>query len=183
MKTLYSSIELTIHDSGFLSGVENMRLDTEALHAIQSDQSTTPKLRLFQWTEPVVSFGYLLNEDLVRAWAEKEGVSHVVRRPTGGGTVHHGTQELALSLLWRRPHPQLPDRPRDCYAKIHAALKKGLDNFFQSSVPLPDRGKGRGGGNRVTSNHLNFEKASLMTPSPNPSPVPSPIGEGDTFFG
>jgi lipoate-protein ligase A len=99
-------------DSGPQSGVENMAADVQAL--ANPKEST---LRFFQWNAPTVSYGHLM------------AVDHGIKRPTGGGIVHHETTDLSLSLVWPRGHHILPEKPRACYEAIHQRLKIALGKW------------------------------------------------------
>jgi lipoate-protein ligase A len=114
------------------SGAINMATDQSALDDMVAGLNATPLVRFFQWDVPTISYGYLLDEARVRMWAKENGGLPVVKRPTGGGAVIHQPSDLSLSLLWPRHSNLLPNRPRDCYEKIHDALKEGLSRHVAS---------------------------------------------------
>jgi lipoate-protein ligase A len=123
-----------IQDSGPLSGKDQMAIDQRALDACTSTKFS-PHLRFFEWTEPVITYGYLLNEERVLEWSQKNGNLPFVKRPTGGGAVIHHPKDLALSLLWPRQSDLLPSHPRKAYETIHTFLKASLACFkeFQTT--------------------------------------------------
>ncbi len=108
-----------------------MEIDRAALEDMLVGKSDTPLLRLFQWSEPTVTYGYLLDPAKVKEWAKPYGNVPVVKRPTGGGAVLHTPNDLSLSLLWPRSSKMFSDHPRECYAQIHeiilGVLKKNRD--------------------------------------------------------
>jgi lipoate-protein ligase A len=112
-------------DSGPLDGERQMEIDRSALANVPPNP--VPLLRFFEWTEPTVTYGYLLDPLKVKEWALAQGIKKIVQRPTGGGTVLHRPQDLALSLLWPRRSGDLPHRPREAYALIHTIIKDALD--------------------------------------------------------
>ncbi len=92
-----------------------MAVDAEALkNPIQ------PTLRFFQWDKPTTSYGHTMS------------VENGIKRPSGGGIVHHKITDLSLSLVWPRGHNILPEKPRDCYEEIHKRLKSALEKWDPS---------------------------------------------------
>lgn len=96
----------------------NMALD-EALLSSVDDMVI---LRLYNWSEPTVSFGYFETSAAARHVADGRAV---VRRWTGGGIVEHG-DDLTYSLCVPRSHPFSALRSADSYRMIHAAVAKAL---------------------------------------------------------
>ncbi len=125
-----------IVDSGFLSGADNMRTDRAALDRALSGAPFEPTLRFFGWSEPTVTYGYLLDPASVKSWAAKYPSAPLVQRPTGGGAVYHAETDLSLSLVWPRASNLFSDRPRDCYAEIHATLKPALESLTGGAFSL-----------------------------------------------
>lgn len=121
-------------DSGPLSGERNMAIDRAALEEFQSSVSGTPVLRFFQWTEPTITYGYLLDLEKVKSWAANRGASSFAKRPTGGGAVLHSPSDLSLSLLWPRNSGLFSDTPRTCYAEIHSIILKTLLSCGTSEI-------------------------------------------------
>jgi lipoyl(octanoyl) transferase len=113
-------------DSGSLSGEANMALDRAALDKAQSDPASPPTLRFFEWSEPTVTYGYLLKSEHVREWAKPYGKAPLVKRPSGGGAVFHSTSDLSVSLVWPKALGIFPENPRDCYAALHQIFSKTL---------------------------------------------------------
>lgn len=126
-------------DSGPLTGEENMAIDADALAAADGGRLPAPRLRLFQWTRPVVTYGYLLDPEKVRRWAEGD----IVKRPTGGGAVRHQTTDLSLSLLWRRGGIGPPSKPKTCYKLIHRWLMNALTQTDRQAYELHVNQNGR----------------------------------------
>ena len=108
-----------------------MSIDQQALEKMEAGEEEKTRVRFFQWSQPVITYGYLLDENRVRSWSLENGGLEMVRRPTGGGAVIHTTEELALSFLWPRQRGLLPDHPQKAYAAIHRALKEGVENYLE----------------------------------------------------
>ncbi|MFN0118343.1 MAG: lipoyl protein ligase domain-containing protein [Elusimicrobiota bacterium] len=120
-------------DSGFLSGLDNMRMDQELLDKNSNEQKVFPSLRFFGWNEPTVTYGYLMNAEKATTWALSQNVKNVVVRPTGGGVALHQPSDISLSLFWPKELGLLPETPRTCYAEIHRILKDGLEDYLSES--------------------------------------------------
>jgi lipoate-protein ligase A len=118
-------------DSGVKTGEEHMAIDRFALNLVLNNPNTRPLLRFFQWAQPTVTYGYLLDPIQVETWAKDKGPCPLVKRPSGGGAVHHQENDLSLSLLWPRQTTALSDNPRACYAEIHEALQQALLPFLK----------------------------------------------------
>lgn len=123
---------------GARPGEENMRRDAEALDAMRAE-AELPRLRVYRWAEPTVSHGRLQDPAGAAALARSLGVRSVVRRPTGGGTVHH-TTDVSFSLAWRRDHPAFPPCVRHVYAAVHAVLQRALREAGVSATLHPGGG-------------------------------------------
>ncbi len=76
-----------------MKGAENMATDEAVLRVADSNPGTTPTLRVYGWSEPTVSIGYLQNA----APFIPCGLP-VVRRVTGGRAVLHDI-ELTYSIV------------------------------------------------------------------------------------
>jgi lipoyl(octanoyl) transferase len=117
--------EWRLHRDGAASGPRNMALDHALAETLDDGVAV---LRLYEWTEPTVSFGR--NEPAVGRWGGGRGPTgapeahpfRFVRRPTGGRAVLH-RGELTYAAV-------LPDRafggPRAAYAAVNEALVQGL---------------------------------------------------------
>lgn len=125
-------------DSGPLSAEHNMHIDRVAL-----EQFHSPLIRFFEWTEPVITYGYLMDETRVSEWARENGNLNFVKRPTGGGAVIHRPEDLSVSVLWGRGSGILPDKPRDAYQAIHTIIKTALEKINSASPLSLQLGEGR----------------------------------------
>ena len=105
---------------GPLAGDENMRRDREALES-QREHGSLPKLRLYRWVEPTLSFGRLQSRETAQAMATALGARAVVQRPTGGGMVFHDS-DISFSIVWRRDQPGLPPCIKNMYRLFHEAI-------------------------------------------------------------
>jgi len=78
-----------------------------------------PVVRLYGWTATTVSLGAFQRIADARAEPAISGVA-VVRRPSGGGAIVHGS-DLTYAAAVPRDHP-LGGRPQAFYTAFHAAL-------------------------------------------------------------
>lgn len=103
----------------------NMALD-EALWQGLCDGESPPTIRIYQWRTPAISIGRFQRvEDEVDVAACAERGVTLVRRPTGGGAVCHGSD---LTYTITAPE-QLGDLPRGLlasYERMHAGIAEGL---------------------------------------------------------
>lgn len=80
-----------------LRGTWQMAIDAALLRRRQ------PVLRLYRWSRPTLSLGFHQRE-LRPSWLSwaSQGLGDLVRRPSGGGAVLHGT-DLCYALVWPDP--------------------------------------------------------------------------------
>ncbi len=108
--------------------VWNMAFDT-ALLASPADAS--PTLRFYQWSRPAISIGYFQNIDnVVRAHDCLRSKIVVVRRPTGGGLVHHGN-DLTLSLSLPENDLRFAGGVSESYRTVHTVILHALRPMFK----------------------------------------------------
>lgn len=121
----------------------NMALDASLLDAAESNSNSAshgradekspaalPTLRFYQWSKPALSIGYFQSvEKTVRAYDCQRQNLWVVRRPTGGGLVRHGS-DLTLSFTVSENHPRLAGKVSDSYRAVHAVLREALLPVF-----------------------------------------------------
>ena len=103
-----------LHDPVARTGPMNMALDEILL----GSAGGTAILRLYDWAEPTVSFGYFEKAASARRVAQERPV---VRRWTGGGIVEHG-DDLTYSLCVPRSCPFAALRSEESYRLVHAAV-------------------------------------------------------------
>lgn len=120
------------------SAAGQMALD-EALLELASE----PVLRVYRWSVPVLSFGYFLSfEDAAAAQGEHEGL---MRRWTGGGLVHHGS-DLPWSLIVPRTAEEALQSTRGAYAALHSALAAALAQCGTATAMHPPESPAPSGG-------------------------------------
>jgi len=81
-----------------------------------------PALRLYTWNPDTLSLGYF------QKYADVPGTehaSHVVRRITGGGAIHH-TGELTFSLTTHKSDPIYHGNVGASYERVHGAVIQAL---------------------------------------------------------
>ncbi|MFT5051056.1 MAG: lipoate-protein ligase A [Chlamydiales bacterium] len=81
-----------------------------------------PTLRLYTWLPDALSLGYFQPKDDVR---DLGLATHVVRRMTGGGAIHH-VNELTFSITVRHNHPLYRGPVGPSYVRVHAAIASAL---------------------------------------------------------
>lgn len=120
----------------------NMALD-EALLRNLAKLDTEPNarlplaiLRVYHWERPSISFGYFGSADRVRA---NHPGQPLVRRWTGGGVVNHGESvDWTYSLIVPRELPLYTLPAMECYAAIHDALARALEQAGLLGTSLAD---------------------------------------------
>ncbi len=103
----------------------NMALD-EALWQGLCDGESPPTIRIYQWHASVISIGRFQRvEDEVDVAACVERDVTLVRRPTGGGAVCHGS-DLTYTITAPEQWGGLPRGLLASYERIHAGIAEGL---------------------------------------------------------
>lgn len=84
-------------DTGFNNPYMNMAVDEALIQ--ETEDSDSPILRFYSWSQPAISIGYSqrVGEVLKVGLCEKEEIP-IVRRPTGGGVVFHGV-DITYSVV------------------------------------------------------------------------------------
>lgn len=102
------------------SGAWNMAVDDVLLDAAADGR---PTLRFYTWQIATLSLGYFQCWEACAAYARGTGLP-VVRRPSGGGAILHGTDLTYALALPLEPPSRRPIRP--LYTSIHQALVHAL---------------------------------------------------------
>jgi lipoate-protein ligase A len=108
---------LTAWWDGEAAGAENMAADE--MLAAEAARLGRPLMRFYRWHHPSVSLGGFQAITEARSTASIAGVP-LVRRPSGGGALVHGT-DLTYALAVPRGHPWARS-PEPLYDAVHAAL-------------------------------------------------------------
>jgi lipoate-protein ligase A len=120
-------------------GSENMAVDQFLLERAQR----YPILRVYQWSEPSISFGYFHKlEEVELTYPPNGGLLNYVRRWTGGGIVDHRL-DLTYTLVVPRDFELGYTRGASSYRLIHQELCEALKKLGQN-VQLSDDGRGSG---------------------------------------
>lgn len=127
-------------DSSSRTAAENMAVDEILMRQVEKD----PVLRVYDWAEPSVSFGYFHALKDARAAFPSSESSPVgyVRRWTGGGIVDH-RNDLTYTLVVPRECELANQRGATSYRLIHQVLKNVLEALGQDAEL---RGKDAGAG-------------------------------------
>ena len=112
---------------------ENMLCDTELLQAMELG-AIGPTVRVYTWSKPGVTYGYLLNEEDIDSVTGKRRKINgnvdfdncVARRPTGGGIVFHGLDEVAYCLVAPNDGVTMPRKLTEAYMTITRLIRDAL---------------------------------------------------------
>ena len=105
------------HDDGLRSAALNMAVDEALLESI-----ARPTLRFYGWRRPALSFGYFGRYVDV---APHESEREIVRRWTGGGTVHHGA-DRTYALIIPAQEPVFSRPASELYFALHEVIQNVL---------------------------------------------------------
>ncbi|MCP5023359.1 MAG: lipoate--protein ligase family protein [bacterium] len=95
----------------------NMGLDEALL-----ELGERPTLRIYTWSPDTLSLGYFQKLTDV---PDRDKASHLVRRITGGGAIHH-TGELTFSITTDASDPLYRGNVGESYDRIHKAVIQAL---------------------------------------------------------
>lgn len=123
------------------TGAENMAVDQLLMELVGRRGGDRPILRVYEWSEPTVTFGYFLPlSDATDAFSDEELT--YVRRWTGGGVVDHRV-DITYTLVIPREHPLSKARGAESYREIHQALADSLTGLGESvRLTVVDEGDG-----------------------------------------
>jgi len=98
----------------------NMALDEALLRG-----GGPPALRLYAWDPPALSLGWFQPRQGFDEQAVRAAGARIVRRPTGGGAIHHD-RELTFSIAAEPGRDGYPADVVGAYAWVHERLREGL---------------------------------------------------------
>ena len=110
-------------NSGVAGAAENMAVDEALLDGVS--KIGVPVLRFYQWSGPAASFGYSQKYEEVSIWTN---VRPLVRRPTGGGLVLHGS-DWTYSLMFPREHGWHRLGAAESYCRVHAWIRSAFESI------------------------------------------------------
>jgi len=112
-------------DTGPGEAAWNMAVDVALAESVRRGESL-PVLRLYTWSQPAISCGHFqkIEQELDLQACRRNGIA-VVRRPTGGRAVLHGT-DLTLSVIAKESVPGIGSNIGTPYRKIAEAISCGL---------------------------------------------------------
>ncbi len=129
-------------NSGASSPSFNMGCD----QALLASDDRRPLLRLYSWDPPALSLGWFQPLEPFVELAEREGLE-LVRRPTGGGAIHHD-QELTFCLIATPGRHGYPVEVVAGYHWVHGIIRGALAelgaelSFRGDGAPLSVRPQG-----------------------------------------
>ncbi len=106
-----------------VSPTDAMGLDEALLRSVGEEHSSVPTLRLYTWEPDAISLGYFQAFEDVGAAGDH---SHVVRRLTGGGAIHHHAGELTFSITLDAKDPSYAGSVSASYERPHSAVIAAL---------------------------------------------------------
>ncbi len=112
-----------------------------------------PVLRSYQWTVPAATFGYFQHHAEIAAFT---ALRPLLRRPTGGGLVTHGS-DWTYSVIVPPGHPWHGLRAGASYERMHAWLRDAWCGLGVATHLAPD-GNGAGPGRCF----VGWEKSDLL---------------------
>lgn len=117
-------------DDRAADAAENMATDEALLQTVAARGLVL--LRVYRWTEPSLSFGYF------QAYPEELAESRpVIRRPTGGGMVHHG-RDTTYTMVVPPSHWLFTMGAEKSYRIIHEAIARSIRaELHQAAVASP----------------------------------------------
>jgi len=98
----------------------NMALDEALLRG-----DGPPALRLYAWDPPALSLGWFQPPEAFDAAAARAAGAVLVRRPTGGGAIHH-ERELTFSIAAEPGRDGYPAGTVEAYRWVHGVLTRAL---------------------------------------------------------
>jgi lipoate-protein ligase A len=121
-----------------LDGAAHMRRDAELLAAQRP--GSTPVLRLYSWSPPAVSLGFMQRaDDVLDADACRDAGVDIVRRPTGGRAVLHW-EEITYAIVGATDDPRFGTELAATHARIGACLAAGLRTLgVEAALSRPAR--------------------------------------------
>lgn len=118
--------------SGTQEGQHLMDKDRNLLRELKQ----TPLLHLYNWAKPTLSYGLLLDPTLHLNLAACNSLGvDVVKRPTGGGILFHGT-DLAFSFLLPKTHPLYSTNLLQSYHSINSIVQDALSKWLGKKCTL-----------------------------------------------
>ena len=120
-------------DSGPCDGATNMAVDQALLES--ATRLSAPILRFYSWNEPCASLGYFQCYNEI---SQLTAIRPLVRRPTGGGLVHHG-HDWTYSVVFPPNHSWYTLTARESYHNIHEWLRKSLELSGLTTELCPSR--------------------------------------------
>lgn len=136
--TSLTSDVLTVWEDEPSSGAVNMAADELLAEEVASRGGLA--VRLYRWNQPTLSLGGFQKLADAEPLAGEAGLD-LVRRPSGGGAILHGT-DITYAAAVARGHP-LAGSPQQFYDALHGALVSMLqDAGIAASMFTPDQAAG-----------------------------------------
>jgi lipoate-protein ligase A len=108
----------------------NMALDEALLRG-----DGPPALRLYAWDPPALSLGHFQPREAFDAAAVRAAGAVIVRRPTGGGAIHHD-RELTFSISAEPGRDGYPADTLAAYRFVHGVLRDALSTVGAAVAPF-----------------------------------------------
>lgn len=100
----------------------------------QASEIGAPLLRFYSWTHPTTSFGYFQKHADVQAIERSHSL---VRRPTGGGIVHH-TDDWTYSIVFPPSAKWYRINAKESYGDLHRWIQAAFSSLEVNSQLNPN---------------------------------------------
>lgn len=112
------------------TGEINMAVDAALAGQCWPEESVF--LRFYRWSEPTATAGRTLPLAKANAARIYFPEARIIRRPTGGGIVHHSNQ-MSFSVSWPRNKVEQLRGLRESYCFIHSVVQRSLKELGMSA--------------------------------------------------
>ena len=150
---LFDSLRLW-QDEERRTGEMNMAIDQLLLEEV----GDVPILRVYEWSEPSVSFGYFTELEAAKKSFPDNGL-HYIRRWTGGGIVDH-RNDTTYTLVIPRSHLLSQARGATSYRLIHQCLAKALTSLGENIQLFPETNLQTQSGDTCFTNPVPYDLAN-----------------------
>lgn len=150
-----------------MQGSLNMGIDRAILKSVSEGESI-PTLRLYSWSEPVVTVGYFqkVSETVNTAFCIENNIP-VIRRITGGGTVLHNS-EITYSFISPLKNSPVPSGLESSFKTIinpiiNSLKAVGIDSSFKPINDIIANGKKISGSAQTRQQGVLLQHGTIIT--------------------
>lgn len=147
---------LTVFEDAAACGATNMAADE--LLAEEAAARGGMLLRLYTWSRPTLSLGGFQKLSEAEPLARAAGID-LVRRPSGGGAILHGTDQTYAAAV-SRAHP-LAGSPQQLYDAVHTAMVRVLREAGLDAAMVAEGNAGGSGQSAPDGPLLCFDRRAV----------------------